>query len=49
MNIDKRKYNRFLAQDDAFAALGFTIVLSPVLQDFIGCLIHYNVLRKSVM
>jgi len=23
MNIDKRKYNRFLAQDDAFAALGF--------------------------
>ncbi|MCJ7616040.1 MAG: hypothetical protein MUO43_05835 [Desulfobacterales bacterium] len=26
MNIDKRKYNRFLAQDDAFAALGFSAV-----------------------
>ena len=26
MNIDKRKYNRFLAQDDAFAALGFRTV-----------------------
>lgn len=26
MNIDKRKYIRFLAQDDAFAALGFSIV-----------------------
>jgi hypothetical protein len=26
MNIDKRKYNRFLAQKDAFAALGFSTV-----------------------
>lgn len=26
MNIDKRKYNRFLAQEDAFAALGFSTV-----------------------
>ncbi len=26
MSIDKRKYNRFLAQDDAFAALGFRTV-----------------------
>lgn len=26
MNIDKRKYNRFLTQKDAFAALGFSTV-----------------------
>ena len=26
MNIDRRKYNRFLVQDDAFAALGFRTV-----------------------
>jgi hypothetical protein len=26
MNIDKRKYNRFLAQKDAFAAFGFSTV-----------------------